>query len=428
MESATSSKRQRVGSVQRAARDTEDEEEEKMFDVRSVNKDLDIDSKIAALKVSLSVVCLLSRTGGKNLCRCSGTVVECERKQESGGGGGGGEFVATILTSANLLRFPSYSRYTFLAPDITVEVYLSKGKPLKGQVLGYDFHYNLAIIQITTDYPLPTAILTDIDVSMPLTPTPLLTDSKPFGLRPHTVDSSLFKLRGGDKVIALARTLTCQCLLVESGTLSIYKSSGLHCQELLYTSCKTTQVYIGGPLINCDGEVIGIVFHYDGYAAFLPINIASRCLQLLKRDRGVCHPWLGMTLTNSYAAKASVLEEIIQKFPHISNGIIVKDVMKGSPAAHAGIVSKDIIVECDGEVVRCSLEFCRMVWNRASQSVEVVVMRPSSSKPVKLTMVVDELKLASYNCWPVPADKEYAAVIWRSIDLAAQRATTWLDS
>ncbi|XP_011013773.1 PREDICTED: uncharacterized protein LOC105117720 [Populus euphratica] len=268
MESATSSKRQRV--VQRAARDTEDEEEEMMFDVRSVNKDLDIDSKIAALKVSLSVVCLLSRTGGKNLCRCSGTVVECERKQEIGGGGGGGEFVATILTSANLLRFPAYSRYTFLAPDITVEVYLSKGKPLKGQVLGYDFHYNLAIIQITTDYPLPTAILTDIDVSMPLTPTPLLTDSKPFGLRPHTVDSSLFKLRGGDKV------------------------------------------YIGGPLINCDGEVIGIVFHYDGYAAFLPINIASRCMQLLKRDRGVCHPWLGMTLTNSYAAKASVLEEIIQ--------------------------------------------------------------------------------------------------------------------
>ncbi|XP_073262317.1 uncharacterized protein [Populus alba] len=201
MESATSSKRQRF--VHHAARDTEEEEEEEeMFDVRSVNKDLDIDSKIAALKVSLSVVCLLSRTGGKNLCRCSGTVVECEHKQESGGGGGGGgEFVATILTSANLLRFPAYSRYTFLAPDITVEVYLSKGKPLKGEVLGYDFHYNLAIIKITTDYPLPTAILTDIDVSMPLTPTPLLIDSKPFGLRPHTVDSSLFKLRGGDKYL-----------------------------------------------------------------------------------------------------------------------------------------------------------------------------------------------------------------------------------
>nr|XP_034928278.1 putative protease Do-like 14 [Populus alba] len=422
MESATSSKRQRF--VHHAARDTEEEEEEEeMFDVRSVNKDLDIDSKIAALKVSLSVVCLLSRTGGKNLCRCSGTVVECEHKQESGGGGGGGgEFVATILTSANLLRFPAYSRYTFLAPDITVEVYLSKGKPLKGEVLGYDFHYNLAIIKITTDYPLPTAILTDIDVSMPLTPTPLLIDSKPFGLRPHTVDSSLFKLRGGDKcgstwISSNERTFfffSCYLLLASFLFLShpsIYKSSWLHCQELLYTSCKTTQVYIGGPLINCDGEVIGIVFHDDGYAAFLPINIASRCLQLLKRDRGVCHPWLGMTLTNSCAAKASVMEEIIQKFPHISNGIIVKDVMKGSPAAHAGIVSKDIIVECYGEGVRCSLEFCRMVWNRVSQSVEMVVMRPSSSKPVKLIMVADELKPASYNCWPVLADKEYVAVI-----------------
>jgi len=41
-----------------------------------------------------------------------------------------------------------------------------------------------------------------------------------------------------------------------------------------------------------------------------------------------------------------------------------------------------------------------MVWNRASQSVEVVVMRPSSSKPVKLTMVADELEPASYN-WQV---------------------------
>jgi len=40
----------------------------------------------------------------------------------------------------------------------------------------------------------------------------------------------------------------------------------------------------GGPLINCNGEVIGINFYEHSYTSFLPINIASRCLECLEKN------------------------------------------------------------------------------------------------------------------------------------------------
>jgi len=44
------------------------------------------------------------------------------------------------------------------------------------------------------------------------------------------------------------------------------------------------KIGIGGPLINDNGEVIGMNFYHDKYTPFLPVNIASKCLDHLK-----CH-------------------------------------------------------------------------------------------------------------------------------------------
>ncbi|KAG5531161.1 hypothetical protein RHGRI_025950 [Rhododendron griersonianum] len=60
------------------------------------NMDLDIDTKRAALKVSASVVSLVSLTGGKPFFMGSGTIIESEEVD--------GTHLSTILTSASLLR------------------------------------------------------------------------------------------------------------------------------------------------------------------------------------------------------------------------------------------------------------------------------------------------------------------------------------
>ncbi|KAJ6856223.1 hypothetical protein NC651_037954 [Populus alba x Populus x berolinensis] len=149
-------------------------------------KKRDDDTNLAALKVSLSVVCLAAydRGSGEKCFACTGTIVECE-----GAAGDDGKFEATILTSASL--FHSYRDPS----QITVEVHLSDGSSYEGEVSAFDLHYNIATVKFKPDKPPQKARLKWIDDSMSLQPD-----------NDHTmVEANFFNLCPGDKVIALAR-------------------------------------------------------------------------------------------------------------------------------------------------------------------------------------------------------------------------------
>ncbi|OVA14637.1 hypothetical protein BVC80_1815g42 [Macleaya cordata] len=68
--------------------------------------------------------------------------------------------------------------------------------------------------------------------------------------------------------------------------------------------------------------------------------------------RRFCRPWLGMVMTNLYAASVGKLEKIIQKFPKIFKGVIVEKVIQGSPADRAGLLRHDVIVQCNENSVQ----------------------------------------------------------------------------
>nr|XP_034928277.1 putative protease Do-like 14 [Populus alba] len=346
-------------------------------------KKRDDDTNLAALKVSLSVVCLAAydRGSGEKCFACTGTIVECE-----GAAGDDGKFEATILTSASL--FHSYRDPS----QITVEVHLSDGSSYEGEVSAFDLHYNIATVKFKPDKPPQKARLKWIDDSMSLQPD-----------NDHTmVEANFFNLCPGDKVIALARVQDQyhHKLLVSSGDFSIY-CCGLDCQELLMTTCEISTPFIGGPLINWDGEVIGINFFWKGQTPFLPINIAFRCLDYLNKKRSVPHPWLGMEFTNLYAADVVTLEEIVQLFPLVCKGVIVEEVTEESPADRAEIQPNDVIIKCDREVVSCSLKFFGMIWDKVGKSMELEVMRVGVCGPLKLAILADDLLPDSYNSWPI---------------------------
>ncbi|XP_022765642.1 putative protease Do-like 14 isoform X2 [Durio zibethinus] len=355
-------------------------------------------SKVVALKVSPSVVCLLSHTGKDKLFACSGTIVECGGKESDG------TFVGIILTSASLLRCPSGA--ASLAPDIKVDVLLPDGKLLQGEVFAYDFHYNLSVIKIRSDTPFPTPSLRNLDESIPVTLQPALNSTSPR-------HSDSFKIRPGDKVKALGRHYHSHSLVIASGSFTIGLCE-FDCQELMMSTCKMgSQIHIGGPLINCAGEVIGINFYHERYTPFLPINIAYRCLEHLK-IQSVNRPWLGMELTNFYAVNLADMEKIVQKFPHISEGVVVEKVVKGSPAEVAGILPCDVIVSCGGHSVRCSSEFFGITWDKTRESVPVVVMRASCGNRQMLTIDVEDTSEHRYNRWPIPST--YLDMFWRSAE------------
>ncbi|KAI8021670.1 putative protease Do-like 14 [Camellia lanceoleosa] len=361
---------------------------EKFDDYTYANMDLDIDTKKTALKASPSVVSVVSLTGGNALFMGSGTIIDCENVN--------GTYFSTILTSASLLR--SSAELEAVPEDIKIDVYVSDGKLFEGRVFAYDFHFNIAFIKIESNATLPTASLRLLEDSISIDPNDI-PGSDSFQLRPH---SNVSKLCPGDIVVAVGRFFDAPYnLMAARGQFSL-DCCKFDCKELFRANCKISKCGIGGPLINHYGEVIGVNFYDSLCTPFLPINIVSKCLEHFKKYGNFCRPWLGMEMTNLYAASVDKLERIIQKFPNIVKGVLVEKVIKESPAEHAGICQGDVIVRCSENFVQSILEFYGIIWDKVGKSVEVVVIRERSDALLNLTMVVDETSADKFNRWPLP--------------------------
>ncbi|KAH7865891.1 hypothetical protein Vadar_012741 [Vaccinium darrowii] len=359
------------------------------------NMDLDIDTKRAAMKASPFVVSLVSLSGGKPLFMGSGTIVDCEEVN------GAHLSTSTILTSASLLRTSAES--DALPNDIKVEVYLSDGTLLDGQVYACDFHYNLALIKVESDAMVQPASLRNLDDSISIHPCEIQNGvgSKSFQLRPH---SDLFRLFPGDDVVALGRYFEePHDIMVAPGKFSLDLCE-FDCKELFRANCKISKCGIGGPLINRYGEVIGVNFYDLLCTPFLPINIALKWLENFKKNGRFCRRWLGMQMTHLCAARLRQLEKIIQKFPNISKGVLVEEVIEGSPAERAGICEGDVIVRCAGKDVGGFLEFCGIIWDKKKESVKLVVIRSTSGARLKLKVKLEEASPDKFYRWPIPEE------------------------
>ncbi|KAG5531164.1 hypothetical protein RHGRI_025950 [Rhododendron griersonianum] len=160
--------------------------------------------------------------------------------------------------------------------SLQIDVYLSDGKFLEGQVFSYDFHYNIAAIKIKTELALPSATLRILDDSISAVPSAI---SESFQLCPH---SDVFNLCPGDMVVAVGRYFEKPNELMSAPGKFSLDCVKFDCKELFRTNCQISKCGIGGPLVNRYGEVIGVNFYDSLCTPFLPINIAVKCLEHFK--------------------------------------------------------------------------------------------------------------------------------------------------
>ncbi|XP_058184448.1 putative protease Do-like 14 isoform X2 [Rhododendron vialii] len=318
---------------------------------RPESEDIPTEFKGAIVEASAAVVSLESYhagPGGETMFVGSGTIIGCEDVN--------GTYSSTILTSATLLR--SSTESNAIQDDIEVNVYLADGKSFKGHLSAHDLHFNIATLSVTSDVALPTARLRPLDDSISIDPSEILRPgenevaSRSFQLHRH---SDSFKICPGDTVVALGR----HCgetheLWAALGKLSV-DCCRFDCRELFRANCRILKSGVGGPLINRHGEVIGVNYIDADCTPFMPINIVSKCLKRFQENRQSCRPWSGMELTNLYAARIGKLEKVISRF-NISKGVLVEEVIKGSPAEQAGILRGDVIVQCGKKSVQGFLE------------------------------------------------------------------------
>ncbi|WP_297055229.1 DegQ family serine endoprotease [Thermosulfurimonas sp.] len=210
-----------------------------------------------------------------------------------------------------------------------VIVQLADGRTYRGKVLGRDPQSDVAVLKINGKN-LPTIPLGDSD-----------------------------KIQVGEWVIAIGNPFGLSHT-VTVGIVSAKGRSGLGItdyEDFIQTDAAINPGNSGGPLINLRGQVVGmntaILTRSGGYMGIgfaIPINIVKAVAEQLIKKGKVVRGWLGVVVQDLTPALA---EEFGLKS---TEGALVAQVMKGSPAAKAGLKRGDVIVSYNGKPVRNSSE------------------------------------------------------------------------
>lgn len=179
-------------------------------------------------------------------------------------------------------------------------------------------------------------------------------------------DSSNLKV--GDAVVAIGNALGQFQNTVTSGIISGYGRSleaGSSSEggadslvDMLQTDAAINQGNSGGPLVNMNGQVIGINTAVAGDGAenigfAIPINDVKGLITQVLRDGKFSRPYLGVRyipLTPAVAKQLNLSVDYGAYIPPASAGSS-ESVIAGSPAAAAGLKEKDIIISVDGKKI-----------------------------------------------------------------------------
>lgn len=237
---------------------------------------------------------------------------------------------------------------------------LADGRRVPGRVIGKDSLTDLAVVRLEGDGPWPTAPLGNSD-----------------------------RLRVGDWAIAvgnpfgLESTVTLGIVSNLNRNVSQLGISGKRL-DLIQTDAAINPGNSGGPLLNADGEVIGInTLVRSGPGAGLgfaiPINRARVIAKQLVDSGRAQHPMIGIGLSDVPAPTPGA---------SVPAGAVIRSVQPDGPAARAGLRQGDVIIAIEGRPMANPAAVVSAIEKRGvGETLTVTIRRGDASKKVSLTPV-----------------------------------------
>ena len=237
----------------------------------------------------------------------------------------------------------------------TIKVILRDDTEYTARVIGKDPMTDIALIQVVAQRLLPAVSLGSSD-NLKVGEWVAAIGS-PFGLE-YTVTAGIVSAKG--RVIG----------------------SGPY-DDFIQTDASINPGNSGGPLINMQGQVIGIntmiIARGQGIGFAIPIDQAKGIIDQLKTNGEVTRGWLGVTiqdLKGDLAEYYGVREK---------TGVLVTSVIPGDPADQAGIQPKDIITEVNGRRVTGSRDLTSLTAGlQVGDNAMVTLWRNGKSKTLKV--------------------------------------------
>lgn len=262
-----------------------------------------------------------------------------------------------------------------------IRVILKDRREFPAKVIGSDTKSDIAVIKIEADH-LPSA---------------------PWG------DSS--KLEVGEYALAIGNSFG----LTETVTLGIISAVGRanvgisDYEDFIQTDAPINPGNSGGALMNIRGELIGVntaIFSQTGGSLgigfAIPSNMARPVMESLIKTGRVVRGWLGLSIQE-------VTPDLAKEFglPR-PEGVLIGDLLPGSPAAKAGLHRGDVILEVDGKTVESTGQLRNRVASTSiGSTLKLIIFRDGKARD--LTATVEEAPREEPEEKP-PVEKEKSAL------------------
>lgn len=265
------------------------------------------------------------------------------------------------------------TNYHVVSSSKDIRITLSNDEEVKATYIGGDQYMDLAVITIPSDKVLQVASIgTSTEEKIGNT---VFTVGSPLGYNYRgTVTSGI--LSGKDRFVEVA---------VGNSSTEDYA------MKVLQTDAAINPGNSGGPLLNVNGEVIGINSmklvkdEIEGMGFAIPIEYAMAHISELEAGKAIIRPMLGVSLIN--VSNTSALYQYGFDVGNATDGVVVAEISKNTGAAKSDLKKGDIIIGMDGEKVTsiASLRY-ELFKHKVGDTVTITYTRGGKEATTKIKL------------------------------------------